>query len=133
MRILAHGISPELLQALGWTLLHFVWQGAALAALFVVTNALCRRATTRYALAVIALALMMAAPLITLAGLMRQKDPAVGYGAPGASALAVKPVEGVSVAAGPGAPAPEAPAPQPAGILWCVEAWFLGVLLLSWV
>src|SRR6184192_3407975 len=82
-------------------------------------------------LAVIALALMMAAPLITLAGLMRQKDPAVGYGAPGASALAVKPVEGVSVAAGPGAPAPEAPAPQPAGILWCVEAWFLGVLLLS--
>src|SRR6266480_4300256 len=131
MRILAHGISPELLQALGWTLLHFVWQGAALAALFAVTNALCRRATTRYALAVIALALMMAAPLITLAGLMRQKDPAVGYGAPGASALAVKPVEGVSVAAGPGAPAPEAPAPQPAGILWCVEAWFLGVLLLS--
>ena len=131
MRILAHGISPELLQALGWTLLHFVWQGAALAALFAVTNALCRRATTRYALAVTALALMMAAPLITLAGLMRQKDPAVGYGAPGASALAVKPVEGVSVAAGPGAPAPEAPAPQPAGILWCVEAWFLGVLLLS--
>jgi len=131
MRILAHGISPELLQALGWTLLHFVWQGAALAALFAVTNALCRRATTRYALAVIALALMMAAPLITLAGLMRQKDPAVGHGAPGASALAVKPVEGVSVAAGPGAPAPEAPAPQPAGILWCVEAWFLGVLLLS--
>src|SRR5438034_4279830 len=131
MRILAHGISPELLQALGWTLLHFVWQGAALAALFVVTNALCRRATTRYALAVIALALMMAAPLITLAGLMRQKDPAVGYGAPGASALAVKPVEAVSVAAGPGAPSPEAPAPQPAGILWCVEAWFLGVLLLS--
>src|SRR6266516_2423941 len=131
MRILAHGISPELLQALGWTLLHFVWQGAALAALFAVTNALCRRATTRYALAVIALALMMAAPLITLAGLMRQKDPAVGYGAQGASALAVKPVEGVSVAAGPGAPAPEAPAPQPAGILWCVEAWFLGVLLLS--
>src|SRR5256884_2773135 len=50
---------------------------------------------------------------------------------PISSALAVKPVEGVSVAAGPGAPAPEAPAPQPVGILWCVEAWFLGVLLLS--
>jgi beta-lactamase regulating signal transducer with metallopeptidase domain len=131
MSILAQGISPELLQALGWTLLHFVWQGAALAALFAVTNALCRRATTRYALAVIALALMMAAPLITLAGLMRPKDPAVGYGAPGASAVAVKPVEGVSVAAGPGAPARETPARQPAGILWCVEAWFLGVLLLS--
>ena len=131
MRILAHGISPELLQALGWTLLHFVWQGAALAALFAVTNALCRRATTRYALAVMALALMMAAPLITLAGLMRQNDPAVRYGAPGAFALAVKPVEDRSLAAGPLAPARETPARQPAEILWCVEAWFLGVLLLS--
>src|SRR6266704_1479370 len=131
MRILAHGISPELLQALGWTLLHFVWQGAALAALFAVTNALCRRATTRYALAVITLALMMAAPLITLAGLMRQRDPAVRHGAPGASALAVKPVAGVSVAAGPGAATPATPARQPGGILWCVEAWFLGVVLLS--
>src|SRR5947199_10664038 len=97
MRILAHGISPELLQALGWTLLHFVWQGASLPALFAVTNAVCRRATTRYALAVMALALMMAAPLITLAGLMRQKDPAGGDGAPGAWGLAVKRVEGGSV------------------------------------
>ena len=61
MRTLPQGISPELLQALGWTLLHFVWQGAALAALFAVANAMCRRATTRYALAVITLALMMAA------------------------------------------------------------------------
>src|SRR5437667_4138314 len=128
MRILAHGISPELLQALGWTLLHFVWQGAALAALFAVANALCRRATTRYALAAITLALMMAAPLITLAGLMRQRDPAVRHGA---SALAVKPVAGVSVAAGPGVATPATPARQPGGILWCVEAWFLGVVLLS--
>src|SRR2546429_6791665 len=98
MRILAHGISPELLQALGWTLLHFVWQGAALAALFAVTNALCRRATTRYALAVIALALMMAAPLITLAGLMREKDPAVRDRGPGAFPPAVEPGECGSVA-----------------------------------
>ena len=131
MSILAHGVSPELLQALGWTLLHFVWQGAALAALFAVTNALCRRATTRYALAVMALALMMAAPLITFAGLTRQKDTAVRYGARGDSSPALEPVEGVSLAAGPLAPARETPARQPAGILWCVEAWFLGVLLLS--
>jgi hypothetical protein len=34
MRNFANPISQELLQALGWTLLHFVWQGAGLAALF---------------------------------------------------------------------------------------------------
>src|SRR5437763_1768440 len=99
----------EVHEALGWTLLHFVWQGAALAALFAVANTLCRQATTRYALAVIALVLMMAAPVVTFTRLMRQKDPAVRYGAPGAFALAGKPVQGVSVTARPSAPAPEIP------------------------
>src|ERR1051325_5566866 len=131
MRTLAHGISPELLQALGWTLLHFVWQGAALAALFAVANTMCRRTTTRYALAVMTLTLMMAAPVVTFTGLSRQKGPAVRYGAQGASASAVKPVQGVSVTARLSAPKPEIPASQPAGILWFVEAWFLGVVLLS--
>jgi len=131
MRTLAHGISPELLQALGWTLLHFVWQGAALAALFAVANSMCRRTATRYALAVITLTLMTAAPVVTFTGLSRQKGPAVRYGAQGASASAVKPVQGVSATARPSAPKPETPASQAAGILWFVEAWFLGVVLLS--
>jgi len=131
MTTLAYGISPELLLALGWTLLHFVWQGAALAALFAVANTVSRQATTRYALAVITLVLMMAAPVITFTALTRQKDPAASYGAQRASASTAKPVQGVSVAARPSAPAPETPASQPAAILWFVEAWFLGVVLLS--
>jgi beta-lactamase regulating signal transducer with metallopeptidase domain len=131
MTTLAHGISSELLQALGWTLLHFLWQGAALAALFAVANTVCRRPTTRYALALITLASMMAAPVITFTELMSQKGPALGYGAQGAAAIAVKPVQGVSVPARPSTPTPERPANQPAAILWCVEAWFLGVVLLS--
>jgi len=128
----AHGISPEWLEALGWTLLHFVWQGAALAALFAVANTVCQQATTRYALAVITLGLMMAAPVITFTELTQtqQRDPAVKYGAQGAFASAEKPVQGVSVAARLGAPPPEVPQRQPAVILF-VEAWFLGVLLLS--
>ena len=131
MTTLARGISPDLLDSLGWTLIHFLWQGAALAALFAVMNGLCRRATRRYALAVITLGLMMAAPVITFTELLGQKDPAVRYGARGAIAGAVKPVEGLSVRARPGAPQPEIPASQTDGILWFVEAWFLGVLLLS--
>jgi beta-lactamase regulating signal transducer with metallopeptidase domain len=131
MTTLAHGISPEVLEALGWTLLHFIWQGAALAALFAMASLVCRQATTRYALAVITLVLMMAAPVITFTELIPQKDPAASYGAHRASASAVKPVEGVAVTAGPSAPAPGISASQPAAILWFVEAWFLGVVLLS--
>src|SRR6516225_5192617 len=131
MSTLAHGISPELLDSLGWTLVHFIWQGAALAALFAVANAVGRPAKTRYAVAVVTLALMMAAPVVTFTKLRRPKDPAVGYGAHGTLARALKPVAGAFVAARPGAPAQKIPAGQTDGILWFVEAWFLGVLLLS--
>jgi bla regulator protein blaR1 len=131
MRNLATGISPELLQALGWTLLHFVWQGAGLAALFAVANTICRRATTRYALAVITLVLMMAAPMITFTEMLRQSDPAVRHGAQKTSASAVMPVQIAPRGLGSGAPAAGRQGAQPVGMVWFVEAWFLGVVLLS--
>src|SRR5205085_11947625 len=106
MRTLAQGISPELLQALGWTLLHFVWQGAALAALFAVANTVCRRATPRYALGVVTRVLVMAVPVVTCTALMRREDPAVTAGARPSSATAVKPVEGGRCRARLSGPAP---------------------------
>src|SRR5260370_38463341 len=51
MSNLASWISPEVLRTLGWTLLHFLWQGAGLAALFAVAAAVCRSASASYALA----------------------------------------------------------------------------------
>ena len=47
----ANWVSPELLRTLGWTLLHFLWQGAGLAGLFAAAVAVCRSAPARYALA----------------------------------------------------------------------------------
>jgi beta-lactamase regulating signal transducer with metallopeptidase domain len=131
MRILASGISPELLQALGWTLLHFVWQGAGLAALFALANTVCRRATTRYALAVLTLVLMMAMPVITFTGMLRQTDPAVPAGAREYSARAAVPALAAAARQHSGAPVVGNAMPQPAGLLWFVEAWFLGVVVLS--
>src|SRR5207302_9414961 len=55
-------LSPEVTRALGWALLHFLWQGLALAALLSAVMALCRTAAMRYALAVGTLGLMVAAP-----------------------------------------------------------------------
>lgn len=68
---------------LGWTLVHFLWQGLAIAALY----AAARRgmagrvsSNTRYLLACATLGAMLAAPLVTW-GLMRQSDtnPAGAY------------------------------------------------------
>ncbi len=127
----AHWISPELMRVLGWTLLHFIWQGAALAALFAVAMAACRSAAARYALAVGTLALMMASPVITFVWLQRETIPAVRSGAQGSLPLAGKAAQHAVVAAVSGAPAAASLSAQPTAMLWLVELWFLGVLVLS--
>jgi uncharacterized protein (TIGR03435 family) len=52
---------------LGWTLLHFLWQGAAIATLYAAARRVfaSRDANSRYLLACAALALMIAAPAVT--------------------------------------------------------------------
>src|SRR5260370_4266838 len=76
MSNLASWISPEVLRTLGWTLLHFLWQGAGLAALFAVAAAVCRSASARYALAVGALVLMLVSPGVTFSLFRAQVGPA---------------------------------------------------------
>lgn len=66
MNILTSWVAPSTLHALGWALLHFLWQGTAVAALTAVLVALCRRAQSRYAMAVGGLVVMLAAPVATL-------------------------------------------------------------------
>jgi hypothetical protein len=65
MSSLTNWLSPTAMQSLGWALLHFLWQGTALAALAAAAMALCRRASARYLLAIGALVLMLLAPLAT--------------------------------------------------------------------
>src|ERR1700687_1369217 len=127
----ANWISPELLRTLGWTLLHFLWQGAGLAALFAVACAVCRSATARYALAVGALVLMMASPVITFTWLNRQANPAMWTGAAGASTWAGTSTQNATALSGSRAPVAASRTEQPMAMLWLVEAWFLGVLVLS--
>src|SRR5229473_6121430 len=127
----AHWISPELMPVLGWTLLHFIWQGAALAALFAVAMAACRSAAARYALSVGALTLMMVSPVITFVWLQGETIPAVRSGAQGSLPWVGKAAQHAVVAAVSGAPAAASLSTQPAAMLWLVELWFLGVLILS--
>src|SRR5213082_64122 len=127
----ANWISPEILRTLGWTLLHFLWQGAGLAALFAVAAAVCRSASARYALAVSALVLMMVSPVVTFTWLRAQASPAVQTGAEGALTWARSSTQHATALSGSRGPVAETEAGQATGMLWLVEAWFLGVLLLS--
>src|SRR6267142_526301 len=120
---------------LGYTtvlkLLHILWQGAGVAALFAVASAVCRSASARYALAVGALVLMLASPVVTFMWLHSQANPAVSAGAEGAMTWAATSTQHATALSGSRAPVAGTPSEPERGMLWLVEAWFLGVLLLS--
>jgi len=71
-------MSHSELVALGWTLLHFFWQAAAVAVVYALADRLAKRASTtaRYALAAIALAIMPLMVLATFANEVRTAIPA---------------------------------------------------------
>lgn len=58
-------LSSDAVTALGLVLVHFVWQGIVLAVLAFAVLSLARKSTTRYALGICALALMLTAPVAT--------------------------------------------------------------------
>ena len=105
-----NALDPRDVQALGFSLLHFVWQGMALAALLAGLNLLLRHAApqVRYLLAAATLGAMLLAPVITFEALRRAAaegpaGPAVRVGespqSPLAGGDAREPIPGSSGAA----------------------------------
>lgn len=123
--------SPVMMHSLGWTLLHFLWQGTAVTALAAVLMGLCRQASTRYVVAVGALALMLAAPAVTFFFLL----PSTLSPADASSSVAE------TQRFDPGPPFTENVFPTAAHVShrsssldtlpWLVEAWLFGVAFLS--
>src|ERR1700690_1638816 len=123
-----HWLSPALMRPLGWALLHFLWQGTALAALAAVSMALCRKASVRYAVGVGMLVLMLAAPAVTFLFYWR------GEGV--FSSIAATPLLGAVQWNAPRVvprllSARLGIAPDIFPFPWLVEAWLLGVLFFS--
>ena len=121
-------LAPDVLRALGLTLSHFLWQGAAIAALAAGATAAASKASSRYLIAVAALGVMAAAPVVTFA---------IFY-SPATAATASTLATGVPIPAPFGtiaSPGPKAPQHVPAfsgdALDWLVTAWFAGVLLFS--
>ncbi len=129
---LANLLSPNIMQSLGWALLHFLWQGTALAALAAAAMAVCRRASVRYLLAVGALVLMLLAPLATFFFYLQQhsgvadavkSSPLVAEAWPIARSRAAASAATLLRVAQPMRGSDALP--------WLVEAWLLGVALFS--
>src|SRR5437870_13292568 len=61
-------LGKPIFQALGWTLIHFIWEGVVVAMLYASVSVLLRRSTAnvRYAAACIAMVLMLIAPVATI-------------------------------------------------------------------
>lgn len=114
-------------ERLGWTLLHFVWQGALIAVLFSVSSGLAGNrlgASGRYILACLALVAMVAAPLATyvvVANLDQGLAASMASGPPPAHGVAVAGASGLLARSG---------AWQHI-LPWLVIAWIGGVLLFS--
>jgi beta-lactamase regulating signal transducer with metallopeptidase domain len=126
MTNLTNGLSPSVMHSLGWTLLHFLWQGTAVAALAAVLMTLCRRASVRYLLGVAALTLMLAAPvgtflLPTSSGTAPAMSSSVAETQPTPTANAVA---GNAHRFSPVSTSRDA-------LPWLVEAWLFGVALFS--
>ena len=128
MIALPHWISPEVLRWLGLSLLHFLWQGAALAALATLLMGLCRKASNRYAAGVLCLVAMLAAPLVTYIALSQREEPSRSHTLTTitASARGAK-----SAAHSPSSSAASAHFSGQAAYQWLVQVWFLGVFLFS--
>jgi len=129
--------------ALGWALVHFLWQGAALAILLGIALAITRptAARTRYALSLLTLGAMLVLPIAT--GLRLYDSVRLEPPAPLTSTLAQREPETRSSV--PDSPAPSAtstgtPIDQPVARLrdllnpalpWLVVVWVVGVVALS--
>src|SRR5689334_22906134 len=68
--------SPDFLDALAWSLVHFLWQGAAIAALAAAVMYVFRSPATRYLVGIGALALMIASFAVTFS--VMRDSPANG-------------------------------------------------------
>ncbi|MGD1080978.1 MAG: M56 family metallopeptidase [Candidatus Sulfotelmatobacter sp.] len=130
MTTLTNWFSPSAMQSLGWALLHFLWQGTALAALAAAAMGLCRRASSRYLLGVGALVLMLLAPLATFFS-HSQLHSDVAEITRSSALTAADSATAKSKSAVNSFAQPSSIKPSMDVLPWLVEAWLLGVAFFS--
>jgi len=114
-------MSGETTQIIGWSLIHFLWQGLVIALLLQGCLAGCRTAAGRYRWLMGGLMAMLAAPLAT-AWLLSRPEVLL----PSVQAALLP--SGLAATADPAAAAPNG---LPVSVSWLVYAWLAGVMALS--
>jgi uncharacterized protein (TIGR03435 family) len=123
-----------LVERLGWALVHFLWQGALIAGLYLIARTLFVRpesARTRYTLSCAALAAMIVAPVVTLiTNRLPSPAPAIAVIA---EPFTVRPAAGPRNGSIPFESLPlTAPATQATDVMtWLVAIWLVGYFVLS--
>jgi uncharacterized protein (TIGR03435 family) len=128
--------SQPRVERLGWTLVHFLWQGLSIAILYAAARQVMARTSSphaRYLLAFAALAAMVGAPLVTW-GLMRPSDasPNAAYriGSIPRAASSTGIASAATTAALPALVRATVSSVKPADFLfWVVIVWLAGVLV----
>jgi beta-lactamase regulating signal transducer with metallopeptidase domain len=127
MNAFAHWFTPDVLRTLGLSLLHFIWQGAALAVLAAASMAIARKASTRYALAIVALLSMVAAPVLTYLVL---RESSATFSSAVESSVPVM-AHAVNLASHRMVTSAQSRFASSGLLTTFVEFWFIGVLLFS--
>lgn len=114
-----------LLDATAWTLVHFLWQGAIIVAVFAIGDAASRRASARvrYAIASVAMLLMVACAVTTFVHLMNIPGP-------GEQATTTTASSAIAPALTPGVSSVHESLPSHY-LPWLVYLWMAGVTTLS--
>jgi bla regulator protein blaR1 len=130
MNLLANWLSPEAMRIVALTLLHFLWQGTALAAIAYAGISVLRSASARYAFSVGVLVAMLATPLATFFVLSGKAPAATSAASDSASAAlgSARPSHARAVATESSSPSRST---APDYLFFLVEFWFAGVVLFS--
>ncbi len=138
MNLLFEWLERPVVQRLGWTLLHFMWQGAVLALIYAgIRAALPRRgANARYLAGCLVLGLMAVAPLLTFRELPTTPQTTAPPGSPASLVTPVSPLVPSGLAASGEVPRSSGPLSlvsqvTQASVPWLAVFWLAGVLVLS--
>jgi len=120
-------LSAATMHSLGWALLHFLWQGTAIAAIAAVAMSLVRRPSVRYLTGLAALGLMLLSPVATFFYSQQRSDDLTKSSPLAAAAWPI--ARGNTAASGTTSVDPVSHSKD--AFPWLVEAWLVGVALLS--
>jgi len=122
--------TTEIMRVLAWSLLHFLWQGAAIASVAAALMFVFRKPATRYLVGIGALALMLVSFGVTFAYISGASVAAADVSAAGAPAAASLSTPG-AIASPVMHGGEQAAASSDGGFLWIARGWLAGVFVFA--